>query len=79
MGEIQPDFRHPDMFHRLGGGDRDQQRAGVRQPDVLTRVDHHPASDVARVLPRLEHPREPEQCSSGSEPRMLLMNALITS
>ena len=49
------------MLDGVGGGGGLQQRHRVRQTDVLARMDDQPTDDEARVLPRLEHPCQPEQ------------------
>ena len=49
---------HADEGDGVGGGDRDDQRLRVGEADVLGCRDHETPGDEARVLPRLDHPRQ---------------------
>ena len=63
--EVEPGLGHPDELDRAGRGIGDDERVGVGEADVLGREDHEPARDVARVLARFDHPREPVETGVG--------------
>ena len=67
------------MLHGLRGGDGLDERLRVGEADVLRRVDDQPAHDEPRVLPASIIRASQKSAASGSEPRIDLMNALITS
>ena len=65
LGERNPPLRHADQLHRLGRGDRERQRLRVGDTNVFSRRDDHASRDEARVLPRLDHPRQVVQGGVG--------------
>ena len=52
-------LRQSDVFYCIGRGDRNPERRRVGQADVLGRGDHQSPGDEARILPALEHLRQP--------------------
>ena len=65
MREVERRFRQADVFDCVRGGVRDQQRLRVGEPDVFTCEDHQSTRDEPRVLPRVEHAREPVNARVG--------------
>ena len=79
MGKVELRLGKADVLDGLCRGDGDEQRGRVGETDVLAGQDHDPAGDEPGVLTGLEHARQPVVAASGSEPRIDLMKALMTS
>ena len=61
LRQRNPPLRQPDKMRRLLRRHRHRQRPRIRQPDVLRRQYHQPPRYEQRILPRLQHPRQPVQ------------------
>ena len=57
---MDPAFRHADQTHRMEAIDRDIERVGVGKADVLCGRMRYPAGYPDRILPGIQHPRQPE-------------------
>ncbi len=77
--EVELRLREADLLHGRRGGGGDGERTGIGHPDVLAGEDHDPAGDEPCVLPATSIRASQCRAASGSDPRMLLMNALVTS
>ncbi len=55
-------LRIPDVVTRLIGGDGKLQCTWVGKSDILRSKTRHTACHIERILPRLQHPREPINC-----------------
>ena len=80
LGQVELRLGQPDELDGLRRGVGDESAMGSAMPTSSLAQDHEPPGDEPGVLARLEHAGEPvERRRRDREPRMLLMNALITS
>ena len=79
LAEVELCLGQADVLQRMRGGDRHHQRLRIGHADVLAGEDDHPPGDEPGVLAGLEHPGQPVDRGLGSQPRIDLMNALMTS
>ena len=59
MGQMDAAFRHTDKMARLIRRHRNFQSAAIRHANILAGETHEPSGHIERILPGLQHPRQP--------------------